>query len=345
MSLPDNVQTGTVIGRFLSSKGGAPITGTVSFTPSFTKALDGTATPPTTLLPEKVVATLVDGAFSVELVATNDPDLGLGPWTYKVDFAFGNTFKVPSFPIEVPQGTTTDLTLVAPAGQAGGALLVQGIPTGGAAGYILGKNSPADYDTVWIPAPSGGTGLPAGGTSGQALVKQSSTAGDATWQNLAPGLIAGLSEAIDDRVAALLVAGTNVSLTYDDASGTLTIASSGGGGGGAVTSVNLQTGAVVLDAADVGALPDTYEPSWDDVTAKPAVIAAGATAEIARTAIGAGTSSLALGTTGATAMAGNKTAADLGGVTGTGITAIEKITQAAYDALDPKVATTLYWIV
>jgi hypothetical protein len=38
-------------------------------------------------------------------------------------------------------------------------------------------------------------------------------------------------EAIDDRVASLLVAGTNVTLTYNDVANTLTIASSGGGGG------------------------------------------------------------------------------------------------------------------
>jgi hypothetical protein len=40
-----------------------------------------------------------------------------------------------------------------------------------------------------------------------------------------------LSESIDDRVAALLVAGTNITITYNDASNTLTIASTGGGGG------------------------------------------------------------------------------------------------------------------
>lgn len=42
---------------------------------------------------------------------------------------------------------------------------------------------------------------------------------------------------------------------------------------GAVDSVNGQTGVVVLDAADVGALPDTYAPAWDDVTSKPSTFA------------------------------------------------------------------------
>lgn len=43
--------------------------------------------------------------------------------------------------------------------------------------------------------------------------------------------ISDFSEAVDDRVASLLVAGANITLTYNDVSNTLTIASSGGGGG------------------------------------------------------------------------------------------------------------------
>lgn len=43
------------------------------------------------------------------------------------------------------------------------------------------------------------------------------------------------AEAIDDRVASLLVAGANVTLTYNDVANTLTIAASGGGGGGGNT--------------------------------------------------------------------------------------------------------------
>lgn len=46
--------------------------------------------------------------------------------------------------------------------------------------------------------------------------------------------------------------------------------------------------------------------AWGDITGKPAVIAAGADATEARTAIGAGTSSLVIGTTASTAMAGDK---------------------------------------
>lgn len=43
--------------------------------------------------------------------------------------------------------------------------------------------------------------------------------------------VTDFSEAVDDRVSTLLVAGSNVTLTYDDASNTLTIAATSGGSG------------------------------------------------------------------------------------------------------------------
>lgn len=55
------------------------------------------------------------------------------------------------------------------------------------------------------------------------------------------------SERVDDRVAQLLQAGANVTLTYNDAAGTLTIAAQG-----SVTSVNGEVGVVVLDKTDIG---------------------------------------------------------------------------------------------
>lgn len=45
------------------------------------------------------------------------------------------------------------------------------------------------------------------------------------------GQIRDFAEAIDDRVAALLTEGTNITLTYDDAGGTLTITATGGSAG------------------------------------------------------------------------------------------------------------------
>lgn len=75
-----------------------------------------------------------------------------------------------------------------------------------------------------------------------------------------------LSESIDDRVAALLVAGTNITLTYNDASGTLTVASTAGGlsGTGSVDNAALRsdgTGGATLQSS-----------SWiinDNLTASP----------------------------------------------------------------------------
>lgn len=49
--------------------------------------------------------------------------------------------------------------------------------------------------------------------------------------------ISDFAEALDDRVAALLVAGTNITLTYNDVANTLTITATGGAGGGGYTVV------------------------------------------------------------------------------------------------------------
>jgi hypothetical protein len=45
----------------------------------------------------------------------------------------------------------------------------------------------------------------------------------------------GIAEIIDDRVSALLVAGSNITLTYNDAAGTLTIDAAGGSGSGSAS--------------------------------------------------------------------------------------------------------------
>lgn len=79
------------------------------------------------------------------------------------------------------------------------------------------------------------------------------TRGDARYVQLAD-----LDEAIDDRVAGLLVPGTNITLTYDDVTDTLTIDAAGGGGGGVVDAedVTYDNTASGLTAADVKAAID-----------------------------------------------------------------------------------------
>jgi len=59
--------------------------------------------------------------------------------------------------------------------------------------------------------------------------------------------------------------------------------------------------------AMAGNTPIPPAATWANLSGKPAVIAAGADAAAARTAIGAGTSNLAIGTTASTAAAGNHT--------------------------------------
>ena len=50
--------------------------------------------------------------------------------------------------------------------------------------------------------------------------------------------VATIGETIDDRVAGLLIAGTNITLTYNDPANTLKIDAAGGGGGGASVTIS-----------------------------------------------------------------------------------------------------------
>ncbi len=64
--------------------------------------------------------------------------------------------------------------------------------------------------------------------------------------------ISDFAEAVDDRVAALLTAGTNVALAYDDAANKLTIAATGGGGG---TATRFARGATFVSLSGPLSLP------------------------------------------------------------------------------------------
>lgn len=132
-----------------------------------------------------------------------------------------------------------------------------GIPAGGTTGQALVKTSNADYATAWQTV-SGGGGV-TDGDKGDVVVSGGGTiwtidaavtAADRARANhtgtQTASTISDFSEAVDDRVASLLVAGTNITLTYNDAGNSLTIDAAGGSGPTAGTAlVDFGAGGVI----------------------------------------------------------------------------------------------------
>ena len=133
------------------------------------------------------------------------------------------------------------------------------------------------------------------------------------------------------------------------------LAQRGVDGSGSVVTVNSKShdgsGNVVLNNTDVGAAATSHTHTASqisDSTATGRGVLTAASQSAARTAIGAGTSDLALGTTSSTAMPGNTVANDIGGVDFVGLTDVKHIwsgTQAQYDGLPSTDPNTLYIVV
>ncbi|MFO1351907.1 MAG: hypothetical protein U1F68_15035 [Gammaproteobacteria bacterium] len=93
----------------------------------------------------------------------------------------------------------------------------------GNAAYALAGHSHAASDISNTPA--GGIAA----TTVQAAIDELDSEKAATGHTHTASNVTDFSEAVDDRVAALLVAGANITLTYNDPANTLTIAASSGG--------------------------------------------------------------------------------------------------------------------
>lgn len=97
----------TVTAAYLTPAGTAAV-GTVTFEPSITPATVDT------IVPVAVVVPLVDGALSVVLWSTDDPDWAAPGWTYRVTERIAGA-RPRAYDIEVPSAALTlDLALVAP---------------------------------------------------------------------------------------------------------------------------------------------------------------------------------------------------------------------------------------
>ena len=138
MALPSNVSTGTVTGKFVVAVADGsdsdydpdtyPVGGTVTFTPSVPYLPDPSGG--VTILASAITGIFdgdgylctpdpdnskVAGRRGVQLIATDDPDLSVTGWTWKVSYAFTPLNKValpqvPPHDILVPSGGTVDLT-------------------------------------------------------------------------------------------------------------------------------------------------------------------------------------------------------------------------------------------
>ena len=150
MTLPSNVNYGTVTGRFLlayadgvdadQNPDGVPAKGSVLFTPSPAYVKNLTALPaPVTILPATVECLLdsegyllgSDGSRGVRLVATDDPDNNPLEWTWRVDFRLTDQDDVPTrgisrFSFELPSDTSVDLAALAPVPSADGTFYLVG---------------------------------------------------------------------------------------------------------------------------------------------------------------------------------------------------------------------------
>lgn len=125
---PSNFNGGTVVGTFVGLDG-APITGSLDFSPSPVVLLDYAASK--TIVPRAFTVTLdASGSFRVVVPATDDPDIQPQGWTWRVT---QNWPSGQSFSIEVPQDTTVDLTKATPVPDALGNFTTrgpQGLPGG-----------------------------------------------------------------------------------------------------------------------------------------------------------------------------------------------------------------------
>jgi len=174
ISPPANIGFGTVVGQFVldivdSADAGADpdfvtASGSITFTPSVAKLLDATATPnPVTVVRSKITGVLDSsgylctpnsdgspGARGLKLIATDDTDLNPVNWTWGVTYnlldASGKQLTAPApHSMLLPQGTTVDLTNVAPVDSSTGDAIVVG-PRGSK--WYVGHGTPA----VWLAA-------------------------------------------------------------------------------------------------------------------------------------------------------------------------------------------------
>lgn len=347
------MQFGTVTGRFLAIVADspadsddepdlAPVTGQVRFTPSLAAGVAEGAI----VLPTPVTADLdsqgyvsLNGVRGVTLVATDSTGINPSNFTYAVSFIDLRYSGIPltyrSFSFNLPAGTAVDLSEAAPVGTSNGVAILRGEK--GDPGPAGPRGLDGAASTVPGPAgPKGDTG-PAGPAGADSTVPgpagpkgDTGATGPAGAASTVPGPqgIQGVQGPKGDTGPAGPTGpapdtSTFAPLASPAFTGTPTVPTATAG------TNTTQAASTAFVASAVSPKANTASPTFTGTPAAPTATAGTSTTQVATTAF--------VGTAVANGVA-SKVGSD-----GT-ITQVVALTQAAYNALGTKVATTLYVI-
>lgn len=125
MTLPANLATGRITGTLLDTATGAPLSGTVVFTPN-TQVVINPAGLTLHAAKQRDVKLAKDGSFTVDLIATDSPNIQPAEWSWRVEFR--TSPPLPGFSFSIASGSVQDISQLSPVPESGGTFSAFNIP-------------------------------------------------------------------------------------------------------------------------------------------------------------------------------------------------------------------------
>lgn len=276
--------------NFVNLDGSKPA-GSVKITPYTSRFRVTGVSSDTLVLNGPITAPLVNGAVTVSVPATDDPDTDPTGFTYEITEIITGVKPNVSYHIEVPSSmsaTGIDVAEVAPVSSSVGLPVslvtrsefdalsdaVDDLESsgGGAVDSVNGSTGVVvlDADDIADTASkkimtsaertkltSVATGATANSSDATLLARANHTGTQSS------STISDFTEAAQDAIAALLASGTGITLSYNDVANTLTVTNSGGGGGLDAEAVRDAIGVAMVGA---GLISITVNDGADTIT-------------------------------------------------------------------------------
>jgi len=158
-ALPTQVTYGTFKGKLIDAinTGAGEVSRAVAGMVTASPAVNSVNIPAAlaVMLPRPVTVTLdANGAFTMQLVATDDPALSIINWAYQISFQLNNGDALAPFLVQIPGGSTVDLSTANPVSTGGGVAITQGNP-GPTGPTALFDADAVPYLNATAPAPTG----------------------------------------------------------------------------------------------------------------------------------------------------------------------------------------------